>query len=227
MSKLTDEKRKELEELEELLNRIPKQYGGPPINRGRHNASIQALHDYSDQKYGRESSGRSPKTSKKTTYNEDNGLFAARKEAIRRIRQCDMTQKMDETLVKDRGFGDTDVQEDGLNETMVTEQDLGDTDIQENGLDKTLVKDYGLGDTLKKPKKGGKTKRCRRRGLTRSGLRRTNSRQQRSTKWLNKSRRSKSAQWSSACIQCQTVGTHLVHYKSFAVSKNGLSRKKR
>ena len=36
MSKLTEDPRKELEELEELLNRIPKQYDDPPTNRGPH-----------------------------------------------------------------------------------------------------------------------------------------------------------------------------------------------
>lgn len=34
----------ELDELAELLNRIPKQYGGPPINREEHDAAMRALY---------------------------------------------------------------------------------------------------------------------------------------------------------------------------------------
>ena len=162
MSKLTEDPRKELEELEELLNRIPKQYDDPPTNRGPHKAAIQALQAYSDQKYGRESSGRSPKLRKHHTYNQDNGLFAARKEAIRRIHENDAV---------------LDDQYNELDKTVVKEKDFGDTLVQDPRLGDTLVQDNGLGDTLKKPKKGGKKTK-------RHSLRRTNSRRRRSTRWL-------------------------------------------
>lgn len=179
MSKLTEEQRKELEELEELLNRIPKQYDNPPTNRGPHKAAIQALQAYSDQKYGRESSGRSPKLRKQHTYNQDNGLFAARKEAIRRIHENDAV---------------LDDQYNELDKTVVKETDFGKTEVKETDFEKTIVQPPRLGDTLRKPKNGGKTTRRRRPGLTRSGLtrsgltrrgvRRTSNKRRHSTIWL-------------------------------------------
>ena len=124
MSKLTEDPRKELEELEELLNRIPKQYDDPPTNRGPHKAAIQALQAYSDQKYKRESSGRSTKLRKQHTYNQDNGLFAARKEAIRRIHENDAVlddqyNELDKTVVKETDFGKTEVKETDFEKTIV------------------------------------------------------------------------------------------------------------
>jgi hypothetical protein len=162
----------ELDELAELINRIPKQYGGPPINIEEHNAAMRDLKNYSETNFKKRSSnpkknGSMPSSKNPSGYNLDYNLdhMGVARRMVKKI----LDKKKKSKLVK---LEEED--EDNLDKTLIQHRGLNDTDVQEFG--DTLVQEPRLGDTLRKPKKGGKTKRHK--------LRRTNNTQRRSTRLL-------------------------------------------
>jgi hypothetical protein len=162
----------ELDELAELLNRIPKQYGGPPINKEEHYAAMRALKNYSETNFKKQNSktkknGSMPSSKNPSGYNIDYNLDHMG--VARRMVKNILNKKKKPKLVK---LEEED--EDNLEKTLIQHRGLNDTEVQDFG--DTLVQDQGLGDTLRKPRKGGKTKR--------HGLRRTNNKRRRSIRWL-------------------------------------------
>jgi hypothetical protein len=162
----------ELDELAELLNRIPKQYGGPPINKEEHYAAMRALKNYSETNFKKQNSktkknGSIPSSKNPSGYNLDYKIdhMGVAHRMVKNI----LNKKKKPKLVK---LEEED--EDNLEKTLIQHRGLNDTDVQDFG--DTLVQDQGLGDTFKKTKKGGKTRR--------RGVRRTNNKRRHSTKWL-------------------------------------------
>jgi hypothetical protein len=166
----------ELDELAELLNRIPKQYGGPPINREEHDAAMRALKNYSETNLKKQNSkptknGSMPSSKNPSGYKIDYKIdhMGVARRMVKKI----LDEKKKPKLVKldEKGGLDEEIE---LEKTLIQHRGLNDTDVQDFG--DTLVQDPRLVDTVKKTKKGGKTKR--------RGVRRTNSRQRRSKKLL-------------------------------------------